>query len=173
MGHTVLGDSRARPMTATAAGALGEDRRAVRGLHAPGIAHRRRRRQAERAGHNEHDGRTSLVLPTVPTTAEVTATAVPATTTTAVSTTTTTLPTVAVVTTRARPVAAIAPAAVPAAPSGGCHPSYEGACVPANASDVDCAGGSGNGPAYVGPVRVVGPDVYDLDRDSNGEGCEN
>lgn len=53
-----------------------------------------------------------------------------------------------------------------------CHPSYEGACVPI-ASDVDCAGGSGNGPAYVrGPVRVVGPDVYDLDRDGDGIGCE-
>ena len=53
-----------------------------------------------------------------------------------------------------------------------CHPSYEGACVPI-ASDVDCAGGSGNGPAYVhGPVRVVGPDVYDLDRDGDGRACE-
>lgn len=54
-----------------------------------------------------------------------------------------------------------------------CHPSYEEACVPI-ASDVDCASGSGNGPAYVrGPVRVVGPDVYDLDRDGDGWGCEN
>jgi len=53
-----------------------------------------------------------------------------------------------------------------------CHPNYEGACVPI-ASDVDCAGGSGNGPAYVkGPVRVVGPDVYGLDRDGDGIGCE-
>ena len=34
-----------------------------------------------------------------------------------------------------------------------CDPNYSGACVPI-ASDVDCAGGSGNGPAYVqGPVR--------------------
>ena len=41
------------------------------------------------------------------------------------------------------------------------------------ASDVDCAGGSGNGPAYVtGPVRVVGVDIYDLDRDRDGIGCE-
>ena len=33
-----------------------------------------------------------------------------------------------------------------------CDPNYTGACVPI-ASDVDCAGGSGNGPAYVaGPV---------------------
>lgn len=54
-----------------------------------------------------------------------------------------------------------------------CHPSYEGRCVP-YASDVDCAGGGGNGPEYVrGPVRVVGPDVYDLDRDGDGIACEN
>nr|WP_155734906.1 excalibur calcium-binding domain-containing protein [Rhodovulum sulfidophilum] len=53
-----------------------------------------------------------------------------------------------------------------------CHPSYSGACVPI-ASDVDCAGGSGNGPAYVrGPFRVVGPDVYRLDRDRDGIACE-
>lgn len=54
-----------------------------------------------------------------------------------------------------------------------CHPSYEGECVPIT-SDADCASGSGNGPAYVrGPVQVVGPDEYDLDRDGNGVGCEN
>lgn len=41
------------------------------------------------------------------------------------------------------------------------------------ASDVDCAAGNGNGPAYVqGPVRVVGSDIYGLDRDKDGEGCE-
>jgi resuscitation-promoting factor RpfB len=40
--------------------------------------------------------------------------------------------------------------------TGDCDPNYEGACVPI-ASDVDCAGGKGNGPAYVrGPVQVVG-----------------
>ncbi|MGV9784965.1 excalibur calcium-binding domain-containing protein [Nocardia farcinica] len=38
-------------------------------------------------------------------------------------------------------------------------------------SDVDCSGGSGNGPAYTGRVRV-GPDEYDLDRDNDGIGCE-
>ncbi len=55
--------------------------------------------------------------------------------------------------------------------SSGCDPNYT-PCVPI-ASDVDCAGGSGNGPAYVqGPVRVVGVDIYDLDRDGNGIGCE-
>ena len=58
----------------------------------------------------------------------------------------------------------------PPAPSGGCHPSYS-PCVPF-ASDVDCAGGSGNGPAYTGRVNVIGPDEYDLDRDGDGVGCE-
>ncbi|MCC6984126.1 MAG: hypothetical protein IT535_12705 [Bauldia sp.] len=53
-----------------------------------------------------------------------------------------------------------------------CHPSYAGKCVPI-ASDVDCAGGEGNGPAYVeGPLRVVGPDVYRLDTDGDGIACE-
>lgn len=52
-----------------------------------------------------------------------------------------------------------------------CDPNYRGACVPI-ASDVDCTGGKGNGPAYVrGPVRVVGTDIYDLDRDGDGIGC--
>jgi hypothetical protein len=53
-----------------------------------------------------------------------------------------------------------------------CDPNYSGACVPI-ATDVDCAGGSGNGPRYVqGPVRVVGNDIYDLDRDGDGVGCD-
>jgi hypothetical protein len=56
--------------------------------------------------------------------------------------------------------------------SGTCHPDYEKVCVPF-ASDVDCAGGSGNGPAYVrGPVRIVGPDVYGFDWDGDGWACE-
>lgn len=58
-----------------------------------------------------------------------------------------------------------------AAPSG-CHPSYTGECVPVGVSDVDCAGGSGDGPYYVGRVTVVGPDEYGLDRDNDGIGCE-
>ncbi len=57
-------------------------------------------------------------------------------------------------------------------PQANCDPNYSGACVPI-ASDVDCAGGSGNGPAYVsGPVYVIGTDKYGLDRDGDGVGCE-
>lgn len=53
-----------------------------------------------------------------------------------------------------------------------CDPNYTGACVPI-AADVDCAGGQGDGPAYVeGPVYVVGTDIYKLDRDGDGIACE-
>ena len=51
-----------------------------------------------------------------------------------------------------------------------CHASYT-PCVPV-ASDVDCRGGSGDGPVYVGQVKVIGPDVYGLDADHDGVGCE-
>lgn len=44
-------------------------------------------------------------------------------------------------------------------------------CLPP-ASDYDCAGGSGDGPAYTGRVRVIGADIYGLDRDGDGWGCE-
>jgi hypothetical protein len=55
--------------------------------------------------------------------------------------------------------------------AGRCDPNYSG-CVPIS-SDVDCAGGTGNGPAYVsGPVRVIGDDIYDLDRDGDGTACD-
>jgi len=60
----------------------------------------------------------------------------------------------------------------PATRSPSCHPSYEGACLDPNAFDYDCAGGSGNGPLYTCRVRVVGPDVFGLDRDKDGVGCE-
>lgn len=57
------------------------------------------------------------------------------------------------------------------ASGSGCDPNYSG-CVPI-ASDVDCAGGSGNGPAYAtGPVTVIGVDVYELDRDGDGIACD-
>lgn len=63
------------------------------------------------------------------------------------------------------------PVAAPPVSSGGCDPNYS-PCVPV-ASDVDCAGGSGNGPAYVnGPVTVIGTDIYDLDRDGDGIACD-
>lgn len=56
-----------------------------------------------------------------------------------------------------------------AAPSD-CHASYT-PCLPI-VSDVDCEGGSGNGPVYTGRVQVIGPDEYGLDRDGDGIGCE-
>lgn len=65
----------------------------------------------------------------------------------------------------------------PAAPAdaggdaSGCDPNY-GGCVPV-AADVDCAGGTGDGPAYVeGPVEVVGSDIYGLDPEGDGVGCD-
>jgi len=54
-----------------------------------------------------------------------------------------------------------------------CHPSYEGQCLDPGALDYDCAGGDGDGPLYSGPVTVVGEDVFGLDGDGNGLGCEN
>ncbi|HEY7009130.1 MAG TPA: excalibur calcium-binding domain-containing protein [Jatrophihabitantaceae bacterium] len=55
--------------------------------------------------------------------------------------------------------------------NGNCTPGYS-PCIPIS-SDVDCAGGSGNGPVYVsGPVYVTGSDPYDLDRDGDGIACE-
>lgn len=67
------------------------------------------------------------------------------------------------------------PAPAPPAPppsAATCHPSYTGACLDPSVSDYDCVGGSGNGPGYTGTVRVVGPDVYRLDSDGDGYGCE-
>lgn len=65
------------------------------------------------------------------------------------------------------------PAPQAAAPTSACDPNYSGACVPI-ASDVDCQSGGGNGPAYVqGPVHVIGSDIYRLDSNGDGIGCEN
>ena len=59
------------------------------------------------------------------------------------------------------------------APEANCHPSYPDVCIPIGSADYDCAGGSGNGPNYIsGPIRVIPPDPYDLDRDGDGWGCE-
>ena len=52
-----------------------------------------------------------------------------------------------------------------------CNPNYSG-CLKPYASDYDCAGGSGDGPYYTGPVRVLGYDQYRLDRDYDGWACE-
>jgi hypothetical protein len=59
--------------------------------------------------------------------------------------------------------------------SGGgsdCDPSYEGQCLDPSSPDYDCAGGSGDGPDYTGPVTVVGDDHFGLDRDGDGSACE-
>jgi hypothetical protein len=65
---------------------------------------------------------------------------------------------------------ACTPGPAPTAQSSSCNPNYSG-CVP-NDSDVDCAGGQGNGPSYTGRVQVIGIDVYDLDRNGDGTACE-
>lgn len=68
--------------------------------------------------------------------------------------------------------APVAAAPAPAPAPGGCDSNYSGPCVPI-ASDVDCEGGSGDGPEYVrGPVTVTGSDIYDLDRDGDGIACD-
>ena len=58
-------------------------------------------------------------------------------------------------------------------PARNCDPSYPDVCLDPDAVDYDCAGGSGNGPEYVdGPIRVLPPDPFDLDREGDGWGCE-
>jgi micrococcal nuclease len=69
------------------------------------------------------------------------------------------------------PPTTLPPPAPPTPPPGNCNPNYAG-CVPV-ASDVDCAGGSGDGPAYAsGPIQITGSDIYGLDSDSDGVACE-
>ncbi|WP_215802188.1 G5 domain-containing protein [Rathayibacter toxicus] len=52
-----------------------------------------------------------------------------------------------------------------------CDPNYADACVPI-AKDVDCKGGTGDGPMYLeGQARVIGKDVYGLDKDKDGIAC--
>jgi hypothetical protein len=60
---------------------------------------------------------------------------------------------------------------------GGCTPGYS-PCIPIG-PDVDCAGGTGDGPRYEGqggvppgPFQVTGSDPYGLDGNNNGVGCE-
>ncbi|GAA4773571.1 G5 domain-containing protein [Microbacterium gilvum] len=65
------------------------------------------------------------------------------------------------------------PEPAPVEAATGCDPNYADGCVPI-AADVDCAGGSGDGPAYFeGTATVVGADIYDLDRDGDGIACQN
>ena len=116
---------------------------------------------------------TTTARPTTTTTAPptTTTTAPPTTTTTAPPTTTTAPPTTVPPTTAPPPPPTVATTQPPPTQPSGCDPNYSG-CVPID-SDVDCAGGSGNGPSYVaGPVQVIGSDVYGLDADGDGVGCE-
>ena len=77
-------------------------------------------------------------------------------------------------TSRARATTGAKGTGVPASPQrDNCSPCYPDVCLKMGAGDYDCAGGSGNGPNYIGgPIRVVGCDPFDLDRDHNGWGCE-
>jgi hypothetical protein len=55
-----------------------------------------------------------------------------------------------------------------------CTPGYK-PCLKKGPSDYDCAGGTGNGPAYTKPgvvYKVTGYDPYGLDADNDGWGCE-
>jgi cytoskeletal protein RodZ len=126
------------------------------------------------------------------TVAVVTTTTAEATASTSTSSPTSTSTSSTTTTTVARPTTTAAPQRVPAAttvpvtqrvpttttvpvPKGGaCDPNYAGACVPID-SDVDCAGGSGNGPSYTSAknIQVIGSDIYGLDgNDNDGIGCE-
>jgi hypothetical protein len=77
---------------------------------------------------------------------------------------------VAPTTTTAPPSPPPSPPAIQPTPSQECTPGYD-PCIPPG-PDVDCAGGSGNGPRYVeGPIAVTGSDPYGLDGNGDGVGC--
>lgn len=98
----------------------------------------------------------TAVEPPPPTTTSTTTTTLMSPTTTTTTTTTIPLPPV--------PTTTLAP------PPPACHPSYT-PCLPF-VVDIDCAG-RGNGPVYIAfKVKIVGPDVYRLDGDKSGFGCE-
>jgi hypothetical protein len=90
-------------------------------------------------------------------------------------------PAVAVVPAAATEAAAGPPAPPPTAvtstmapPAAGCHPGYQGTCIPAAVSDADCYGMGENGPWFVREydVQIVGADVFRLDVDFDGVACE-
>lgn len=124
--------------------------------------------------------RSDLALDT--TTTSEPPTTVPTTRATVVVTTTTAPPTTVAPTTApppptappttAPPVVVTQPPPPPPPPAPSCTPGYSPCIAPG--SDVDCAGGSGDGPRYTGPVSVDpgSGDPYDLDRDGDGAGCE-
>ncbi len=63
------------------------------------------------------------------------------------------------------------PTLTPSPAKQSCNSNYSG-CLKPDASDYDCAGGSGDGPYYTGPVQVIGYDEYKLDRDGDGDACD-
>jgi hypothetical protein len=140
-----------------------------------GLAHAR---YDSRDGHGRHDREDSYVAadegsanydcPPPTTTAPVTVAPAPRPTT---PKTTSPKPTPTPVTAAPAPKPITPKSPAPKPTRNGCDPNYSG-CVPID-SDVDCAGGSGNGPSYTsGPVRVIGSDIYGLDRDGDGIACE-
>ena len=78
------------------------------------------------------------------------------------------------------PVASTTPTPTPVVTStlvaAQCHPAYAGVCIDPAASDVDCAGGGGDGPAYTTAINFqlvdIANDPYGLDRDHDGQGCD-
>lgn len=115
-------------------------------------------------------GETETTTAVTTTTPEPTTT--PAPPTTVASTTTSTRPSTTTTTTTTSTTTTTTTTLAPSTTSSlNCHPSYS-PCVPI-VSDVDCIGGSGNGPYYVGRVSVIGSDPYGLDRDNDGIGCDN
>jgi hypothetical protein len=55
---------------------------------------------------------------------------------------------------------------------GGCDSNYAGTCVPDNATQVHCAGTSGEGPAVRGPFTIAGWDSFELDPDGDKHVCD-
>lgn len=127
---------------------------------------------------NKAAGLSTTSAPVTTTTTAPTSTTTSTTTTTTTSTTTTTTTTTPPAAPQPKPQPQPQPKPNPQpqpqpqpAPKPACDPNY-GGCVPI-ATDVDCAGGKGNGPAYVaGPIPVIGNDIYGLDNDNDGTACE-